>query len=107
VQLRRSDELLRYVHQARHAEEHGIDPISTEKPAHMAINPKKGITHTIGYMERRGGQLMFDPETAKNIVITFHPAQVRLLPVVNRGVVFRPPVTHLGVRIDDGLSPIR
>jgi hypothetical protein len=69
----KKDPLLQYLHQARNADEHGLEPLSKMAPGYFTANPPPGI----------------NPKSVS------HP---RLVPVRNDrfGDVFDPPVEHLG-----------
>ncbi len=92
--LRRKDMLLRYIKQARDADNHSIQDITAVEPGSRAfrfINPKGGY---IERMEIRGGGVMHyqgDPMIVEDRLP--HPIAVR---VKNRGEWFNPPSSHLG-----------
>lgn len=93
---RSSEPLLQYVHQARHADEHGLQPIAQIRPGSTTIS---GGT-IVGPSRIVGGNpaatVIAPGSTAK---VIFSPATVVAGNVTNRGVVFAPPV------IDGNLSP--
>ena len=80
--LRRTDALLSYIQQARHADEHSIQQLATDWDAQVTAVPTSATTATISWQ----------------------PFDRPLLPVKNRGVVYPPPRDHLGVSFEDELS---
>lgn len=105
----RTDELLRYMLHARDAAEHGIEKITEKRPGGVAIRPKQGNSILVRRMEIRGdhsgAKITIDPETMEEIEITFHPDNVSLVTVVDRGTAYQPPTSHLGRAIAD-VSPV-
>lgn len=95
--LRKKDMLLRYLKQARDADEHSIQDVTQVAPGSRTINfvnPRGGY---IEHMEIRGGQIVAysgDPIIVKDT--SPHPVAV---PVKNHGEWFNPPTTHLNVPI--------
>ena len=105
---RKSDPLLQYVHQARNADEHGIEPIAVHVPGAMSIGPNGESVH-IDYMEiSPNGRVegRFIPVDGKFPTIGFTAPHVRLAPVKNRGVTYDPPREHLGQKLTNGASPL-
>jgi hypothetical protein len=94
--LRDSDDLLKYVHQARHADEHGVERITEQKEGRIAIGPKEGDSLEVDYARIGGGQVVMGPRMAANARVTITPGEVRLVPVRNRGVTYQVPKAHLG-----------
>jgi hypothetical protein len=92
---RSEDELLAYVHQARHADEHGL-----EKVAH-AVGGKLAVKHDGSGKPLILKQLIIGKEgelenvEAENAVVDFKAADAALIPVKNRGQVYAPPTRHL------------
>lgn len=82
VRLRKTDELLRYVTQARNATEHTICPVVKEWDAGLRVTPhQKGVTIEGNHWDRP------------------------LLPVVNRGIEYFPPRHHLGKQLSAYRTP--
>ena len=98
-QQRKSDELLLYLVQARGADEHTVNEISERQPGGIGINPAVGNSLFIERMEIRNGQIV-ELRSPQAIRIDLLPAQIRLLPVTNRGRKYEVPTSHLGSRID-------
>lgn len=74
--LRRTDPLLQYVSQARNADEHSIQNLAMEHDWDFTGTPN-----------------------SDGILFNWSPWDRPLLPVVNRGVRYEPPRTHLGQSI--------
>ena len=93
---RKSDELLQYVHQARHADEHGLENIAEPSAGGIAFGaadrrrPFKMALFRIGMP---GEITIVGPE---NVGVAFKPANAILFPVTNEGRTYEPPRTHLG-----------
>ncbi|WP_457660128.1 hypothetical protein [Sinorhizobium medicae] len=97
---RKKDELLRYLHQARHADEHGIAPIASMLPGIMTIRTPEGfpLFSIPGFLP-----VNLDPEFEKNskLTVLHAPPQVALRAVENKGVRYEPPTEHLGTPLTD------
>ena len=93
-QLRKKDMLLRYLKQARDADNHSIQDFTKIEPGSRSIrfaNPHGGH---IKHMEIRGGEITAyegDPIVVEDKLP--HPVAV---PVKNNGEWFNPPTSHLG-----------
>ncbi len=72
--LRKTDPLLIYVQQARHADEHSIQDIAADWDA----------------------QLNAERQADGSLKVMWQPYDRPLLPVINRGITYNPPRTHLG-----------
>lgn len=100
---RREDPLLKYVHQARNTEEHGIDVSTSTKPGHTMIGLGLGYSKsfeirnfsTDGWGKPSGLVKTYDGLPVK---LTYELGEVNLLQVVDEryGTVFPVPDTHLG-----------
>ncbi|MDD3234374.1 MAG: hypothetical protein PHS12_06250 [Candidatus Omnitrophica bacterium] len=77
IELRREDPLLQYLHQARNVEEHSIADVAKDWDPHLQVRQGKGI-----------------------VELTWEVWDRSLLPVKNRGVVYNPPMSHLGQNIE-------
>jgi len=92
--LRKKDMLLRYLKQARDADNHSIQDFTKIEPGSRKIkfvNPKGGY---IKHMEIRGGEIAAyegDP-----IIVEDKPPQPVAVPVKNNGEWYNPPTLHLG-----------
>lgn len=106
--VRRKDPLLKYLWEARNANEHSVQTVSSFRDAEYAIlPPRDGSPFTLNGVI--GG-----PNT--NFTLTSHGAEpprvwinqptVIVLPVRARdGQIYNPPTTHLGERLAEG-SPL-
>lgn len=96
--LRKKDMLLRYLKQARDADNHSIQDVTKIQPGHRGyrfVNPTGGY---IKHMQIRNGEVVHyegDPMIMKET-----PPQVVAVAVKNNGEWFNPPTSHLGQRID-------
>ena len=92
--LRKKDMLLRYLKQARHADNHSLQDVTKIQPGQRKFrfaNPRGGY---IKRMEIRNGEV-FHYEGDPMIVDETPPHPVAV-PVKNRGQWFNPPTSHLG-----------
>jgi hypothetical protein len=95
--LRKKDELLQYLKQARDTDIHSIQDISTLKKSRLQINPVNKGEHYIEKMVIANGQLQHyegDP-----IKVEFTPATIKANRVKNNGRWYNPPKAHLGVQL--------
>ncbi len=97
---RDQDELLRYIHQARHADEHGLDRVIEKQTGGLKIAPGDGPTHIRTLTAIPGKGISVDYSGARP-AFTWLPDMVVLLPVENRGVSYSVPTQHLGQRLPD------
>ena len=92
--LRKKDMLLRYVKQARDADNHSVQDITAVQAGSRGFkfaNPRGGY---IKRMEIRGGEVVHyegDP-----MIVEDHPPQPIAVRVKNHGEWFNPPSMHLG-----------
>lgn len=104
--LRKQDELLRYLKNARDVDEHSDSPITKVQPGGLGINPLFGDELSFNMSFGSGGKIS-----------TFHsnvPVKVDLIPdtikpidVTNRSGKHSPPTSHLGQPIiDQSLSEL-
>ncbi len=98
---RNSDPLLQYLHQARHADEHGISEITEAEPGSILIDGRDG-TLSLRNLSMKDGRLSFEADRPHNVEVTFEPARLHLIPVYNRGKCYDPPTRHLDKDIADG-----
>lgn len=92
--LRRQDQLLSYLVNARGAEEHSVADISKQQPGGIGINPAFGNSLHINKLEINNGQINIDSN--QPIRIDFIPGKVVLMSVENRGRTYDIPSQHLG-----------
>lgn len=83
---RKHEDVLIYVHQARHADEHGIKPIAHEQLGSTVISAGTvtGGSHIVG-----GGEYDVGPGSTATIKVT--PSDVLSAPVQNCGKTYVPP----------------
>lgn len=92
--LRKKDMLLRYLKQARDADNHSVQDITKVQPGsrgYKFVNPRGGY---IKHMEIRNGEVVHyegDP-----MIVEDTPPQPIAVPVKNHGEWFNPPTSHLG-----------
>lgn len=101
VQIRRNDELLSYLINARGAEQHTVEEITQQQRGGFGIDPViPGGEVVINNMifGKRGDPVRISLGT--DAIITTIPAMVKLLPITNRGVTYEVPKKHLGKDID-------
>ena len=100
VKLRKQDQLLRYLVQARNTDEHSIDEITEAKRGFTGINGAGpgGRLYLEGISCDKFGRVTL--RTPDPFVVTVVPSKVHLLPIKNRGVTYPPPAEHLGLQID-------
>jgi hypothetical protein len=99
LKLRKADPLLSYLINARGADEHTISEITQREPAFLAINPgPSGNLHLRNVVFEKGTFTKF--EVFGEAVVEARPAQVQLMPVRNRGIVYEIPKEHLAQPID-------
>jgi hypothetical protein len=96
--LRRKDMLLRYLKQARDADNHSIQEVDELKPGHTAmnfVNPEGGH---VKHMELRGSEIVHyegDP-----MIVTHHPPTIEAVRIKNSGNWYNPPTTHLDQKVE-------
>lgn len=101
--LRRKDMLLRYLKQARDADNHSIQDITVMQPGRSTLrflNPNGGYIHNL---EIRNGKIV-NYQGDRMIQTTTSPHPIAI-PIQNNGVWYNPPTTHLGKSVPD-LSPL-
>ena len=92
--LRKKDMLLRYLKQARDADNHSIQDFTKIEPGSRSIRFANQHGGYIKHMEIRGGEIAAyegDP-----IIVEDKPPHPVAVPVKNNGEWFNPPTTHLG-----------
>lgn len=92
--LRKKDTLLRYLKQARDADNHSIQEVAEVKPGHRtmnSLNPRGGY---IEHMEIRNGEVV--QYSGDPMIVADHPPTVEVTKVKNSGSWYNPPTSHLG-----------
>jgi hypothetical protein len=102
---RRNDPLLSYLHQARNADEHGIEPIANLKHGGVKIS-KGGQPRFILKTVINHGKEKLELHPLEGPGIEIIPSRVELVPVRDDRFknVFNPPTEHLGSILPD-ISP--
>jgi hypothetical protein len=90
---RREDPVLQYVHQARNADEHGLDRVYSERREELA--EISGPAVTVELEAPDGRTVAKDLPAGRN---TVYLRSVRLVPVTDTrfGTTYQPPLEHLG-----------
>lgn len=83
---------------ARGAEEHTVNEITTRHPGGIGINPAEGNSLFIEHMEVNNGVISI--RSPQKLKIEFTPGRMGLSPVTNRGRTYAMPTSHLGKSID-------
>ena len=94
---RKKDALLKYVKQARDADNHSIQEVAEVKPGSRTIdfvNPKGGYIESMKIVNGNILEFKGDP-----IVVQDHPPTVVALKVKNNGNWYNPPREHKGVQL--------
>jgi hypothetical protein len=99
--LRKEDELLAYLHQARHADQLTIQPTAADVLGGFQVKIPPGHTIEVS-IDKAAGTLTVRGLTEAAVVLG--PCRI-LLPFQNRGVVYNPPRSHLGASLGD-TSPL-
>jgi len=97
--LRKKDALLRYLKQARNADNHSIQDVSQLNPGKLIVKWK----HPSGDSSK---DIEIDESEANNynadeLFIELTSPHIEALPVKNQGKWFNPPKSHLGKAIED------
>lgn len=101
--LRRKDPLLRYVKNARDADQHTIQPIVEKKPGGVKIGfNEKGVIK-IDEMKINNGDVKIKGDFEG--VIRIEESRIVCVYFVNKGTEYRPPKSHLGSRIAGKFDP--
>lgn len=96
--LRKKDPLLSYLVNARGADEHTVNEITSRKPGGIGINPAEGNSLYIEHMTINKGQISI--RSPQKIRVDFIPAKTVLVPVINRGRTYPVSASHRGNSID-------
>ncbi|MFZ1288904.1 MAG: hypothetical protein WAR79_02350 [Melioribacteraceae bacterium] len=99
VNLRKNDQLLCYLINARGAEEHTINEITSKESSRIGISHAQGNNLFVNYMHITKNQIFID--SPQKIKIEHFPAKIKLLSVKNRGRVYPVPDEHLGQKINN------
>lgn len=103
--LRKRDALLQYLHQARNAENHGIEPVAELIPGGLNIGPidpsRRAVISNSVVNISDNGVAISNLEGIDNLRIEMVPPKVILITVYNRGVPYAPPSEHKGLALTD------
>lgn len=94
---RKTDPLLCYLHQARHVDEHGLEPITGTQPGSVGIGVGGGFVHIEKLRIERGVIThLSGSQNGGPIKVRITEAHLKLNQVENRGNVYTPPIcaTH-------------
>lgn len=110
IQIRQSDELLRYITQARHQSQHGVIALAWTPQTGISIG--KGFAGTVSNLKiYDDGSFEADaqaaPSSPREFAVYFDPGKAKLPVVQNKrfNQTFAPPTEHLGQDIR-GVGPI-
>ena len=92
---RKKDPLLRYVHQARNAEEHGIRQITQRQNSEITLEPGAEVKLTSDGKSWQATNIKGGVKFANNIVCLVRVQDARF------GDWFDPPTSHLGSDLED------
>ncbi|HUO21439.1 MAG TPA: hypothetical protein VMU59_02870 [Caulobacteraceae bacterium] len=95
---RKKDQLLCYLHHARNADEHGIEPV-TSNASSIAVGGNGVIRRaSFDWHEDGSPNIQIDADPGINIVIE---AKGKLIGIYDHGDAYPPPEVHLCVKISD------
>ncbi len=102
--IRKNDELLQYAHQARHADEHGLEEVVQPQFTGYLIPPWNSGVNINSVMHSPDGYLVVDAvddngnqvDPLEIVALNY----VRIVPVTNRAVPYAVPTSHLGQPVD-------
>jgi hypothetical protein len=107
---RKRDSLLQYVFQARHDDEHGLEPVTELAPGSIAVGknaPGFSTSMTIRNLEIVNGHMTIGEiisHDGKPVLIEQTPPHTKLATVTGRGgIKFPPPSEHLGKPLESNL----
>ena len=102
VRIRKSDELLKYLHHARNSNEHSLRDSTVRRPGFVAFGvAKPGFSSDIfiNKFEMKDGKILSCDMASldgKPILNQFTPGKITLLSVMDSGQKYDIPSTHLG-----------
>lgn len=95
--LRNSDPLLKYLKQARNADTHSIQDIAQKVPGSLSVGidiPNSNVPIRIEKLVMRGTEIT-EYRGSHPLIVTFTPETVEVKELINRGVHYSPPESHL------------
>ena len=108
---RTQDPLLSYLCNARGADEHTTTEVTSQHPGGIGIGLADGVgvqpdgSIFIEKLTINTSPGKLEITSAQPLKLTFHAAQVRMEPVVNRGRHYQVPTAHAGAAIDSNDLP--
>jgi hypothetical protein len=93
-----SDPLVAYLFHARHADEHGIQPVSVVDPGGFGIRNAAEGPALVNVSVQNG---VITDHGSVNTHVQVYAARCKLIAVRNRGVVYGVPSRHLGADLPD------
>ncbi len=103
--LRKSDPLLRYLTQSRHADQHSVQVLAGFPMASLVLTlPPKGSAG-LEIDEEKGTLKVTAGDQDIQLSIQPLPDRFFLFPIINQGVEYQPPPEHLGFKVD-GTNPL-
>jgi hypothetical protein len=107
--FRKNDALLQYLHQARNADDHGIEPVTELILGSVNIGPidpnRRGVISNSIVEILDDGIKISNLAGIDNLRIEETLPKVALITVINRGVRYPPPSKHTGSALTD-VSPV-
>lgn len=109
--VRKNDELLRYIHHARNADEHGLDQTTEKRDGSTTLASNDGAITANVEKDAHGNNVIriasvtqWGPKAPEVITVPAHPVLVAARDS-KHGDVFQPPTEHLGAKLQDA-SPL-
>jgi hypothetical protein len=103
--LRKSDPLLRYLYQSRHADQHSVQVLTGFEMARLVLKlPPKGSAG-IEINEEKGTMTISAGDQPVQFGVLAPRQQYCLFPITNKGVQYQTPTEHLGIQLD-GTDPL-
>lgn len=96
--LRRKDMLLRYLKQARDADNHSVQEVANYTPGGLGLRFAGGSGH-IQRLTIHNGIVTY--EGSPNLVVDHHPPRLEAVRVKNNGEWYNPPSSHLDKPVTD------
>lgn len=97
--LRKKDALLRYLKQARDADNHSIQELTQDNPGSLVVKSKDSNGNFIENLEIT--QENFNQHDIDKLFMVITSPHVIALPVKNHGEWFNPPKSHLNKPVED------
>lgn len=102
---RKSDPLLCYLQHARNADEHNVQSVTAvDRPKIVMVADGKPLAAVEEMIGNKGTYRQLSeqtPDLSKVNELRLYPERAKLIPIVDRGVAYSPPVEHLGMPIEN------